>query len=148
MPRKSKVEKPTETSPDSKVELTEEITNPLPEILSEAEKVVTAVEEKVVEVAQKVLPVVENTVEDAIKKLPGIWVSILDYVESVGLEEAIKLLQKILNIAKTGVLDETTKSAWLGAYDKPSLIEDYNNLRKDSKKNLNDVKLRSRQALN
>lgn len=81
--------------------------------------------------------------------LVGVNVSIIDYAtNAVSLEEAIKLLQKVLNISKTGVVDNTTKQAYLGANDKNSIIDDYNNLRKDTElRDLSVIRNNSKQLL-
>lgn len=79
--------------------------------------------------------------------LKGIGISIADYAAQEGDETAIKLLQKILGIAKTGVLDYTTESAYAGSPAKFELIDDYNNMRKASYKDLTDIRVRSKKEL-
>ena len=61
--------------------------------------------------------------------------------------EAINLLQKILGIAKTNVIDKQTVDAWKGAPRKRELIDDYNNLRKDSYKDLSSIRQQSKLKL-
>lgn len=109
------------------------------EIEAKFEEVVSEVETKIGEITK--------TLSEDFSWFAGISVSVLDYSKHVGLEEAIKLLQKILGISKTGVIDDTTKSAWNGSAGKRELIDDYNNLRKDNFKDLKDVRDQSKKEL-
>jgi hypothetical protein len=115
---------------------------------------VKVVEEEVVKVTKKVKTKIideataaEKAIVDDIQSVQGVGLSVLDYAEHVGYTDAIKLLQMVLGISKTGVIDSATRSAWAGAHGKREIIDDFNNQRKDNYKDLTDIRQASKDAV-